>query len=161
MFLSGTNAIAMLLDAREMLEVPAARLTAIHRSDAELEGLAFAVEIEETDARHHLGFDRHESFHVGVLAAVGNGLLPIITRPIFTVLRTRLQRDEAPTAFWRTVADDHRRSSTRSLRGTPNVRQVPCTTTCRTYGRRMSGSTASYPSGDESGRSRATSSRAD
>ena len=46
-------------------------------------------------------------FHITILEASGNPLVSVVTRPVFSVLRTRFLRDRAPATFWRHVASDH------------------------------------------------------
>lgn len=94
-----------LLEARELLEVPAARLAANRRSDEQLAQLHAAVGEERAALRSD--FEGHRRFHAAVLDAAGNTLLEIMTQPLFSVLRTRFLRDEAPPKFWEQVAEDH------------------------------------------------------
>lgn len=96
-----------LLETREMLEVPAARLAAERRSPDDLD--AFRVWLVDPD---HVGpeelFEANRGFHQAVVTASGNGLLDVVCRPIFGVLRTRFVRADAPTEFWDQVDIDHR-----------------------------------------------------
>lgn len=94
-----------LLEARELLEVPAARLAANRRSDGQLAQLHDAVREERAALRSD--FEGHRRFHAAVLDAAGNALLEIMTQPLFSVLRTRFLRDQAPPTFWEQVAQDH------------------------------------------------------
>ncbi len=94
-----------LLEARELLEVPAARLAANRRSDEQLAQLHAAVREEHAALRSD--FEGHRRFHAAVLDAAGNALLEIMTQPLFSVLRTRFLRDEASPKFWEQVAEDH------------------------------------------------------
>lgn len=97
-----------LLEAREILEVPAAGLAAVRRTEEHLAALrsCFPSRGEDT-SRAHL-FEGNLRFHITIVEAAGNMVLPVITRPIFSVLRTRFLRDAAPPAFWKRVARDHR-----------------------------------------------------
>lgn len=95
-----------LVDTRSLLEVPAARLAAIRRSDEDLAAMWRTVEDEERALS--AGFAGHAALHTVILQASGNGLLGMMTTPIFTVLRSRFLRDEAPSHFWADVAHDHR-----------------------------------------------------
>lgn len=108
--LSGSEAVtvAQLLEARELLEVPAARLAAERRSAEDVELIRDAYDREQVDLERG-SFEEHRRFHIAVLHASGNRLLEIMTRPVFTVLRTRLVRDQAPAVFWRQVGADHGR----------------------------------------------------
>lgn len=112
--LSGNNSVGLdeLLEARQLLEVPAARLAAQRRSPEHLDEIRTALRSEmaetESGVRHH----HHRRFHVMVLAAAGNRLLEVMTLPIFGVIRTRFviepQGSEAPPLdFWRGVDADH------------------------------------------------------
>lgn len=105
--LSGTRVVSVneLLEARSLLEVPAARLAAERHNADDLERIRRALE-DERDSLE-TAFEGHRQFHSSVLRATGNGLLEIMTRPIFTTLRTRFLRDRAPRAFWTTVFEDH------------------------------------------------------
>ncbi len=97
-----------LLEAREVLEVPAAGLAAARRSEDQLGVLRSCFpERPEDVSRAHL-FEGNLLFHITIVEAAGNPVLPVITRPVFSVLRTRFLRDAAPPAFWDTVARDHR-----------------------------------------------------
>lgn len=91
--------VAELLEARELLEVPAARLAAERRTEAHLELMR--------GSRQEHGFEGNRSFHELIVEASGNRLLAMVTRPVFGVLRERFLRDQAPKSFWRTVDRDH------------------------------------------------------
>jgi GntR family transcriptional regulator, transcriptional repressor for pyruvate dehydrogenase complex len=99
-----------LLEARALLEVPAARLAAQRRTEAQLERLrSCLVEERETVSSPEPRYDQHRHFHELVVEAAGNRLLSIVARPVFTVLQTRFLRDEAPRRFWRDVVQAHER----------------------------------------------------
>lgn len=99
--------VAELLEFRGMLEVPAARLAAERHTDEDLEVLEEVLEVEAERTPADTLFEGHRAFHQTVLEASGNALLEMVARPIFTILRTRFLRDEAPASFWNSVADDH------------------------------------------------------
>lgn len=105
--LSMTHEVSVdeLLEARELLEVPAARLAAHRRSEEQLAQLRAAM--REEHAALQTDFEGHRRFHAAVLDAAGNGLLEIMTRPLFSVLRGRFLRDQAPPKFWEQVTEDH------------------------------------------------------
>jgi len=100
--------VAELLEARELLEVPASKKAAEMRTPEQLERILGSLpaqagpEVAPT-------FDTNVGFHVRIVEASGNRLLEVITRPIFYVLQTRFLRDAAPRRFWRNVDTDHRR----------------------------------------------------
>ena len=107
--LSGTQAVTIdeLLEARELLEVPAARLAAERRTEEEL----MAIEATLADRRDVVAghrFDGNRSFHAAILDTCGNSLLLVMTQPVFGVLQTHILRDLAPPEFWEQVDKDHR-----------------------------------------------------
>jgi DNA-binding FadR family transcriptional regulator len=96
-----------LLAAREMLEVPAARLAAANASAAQIDEIRDSLpsKPDRQDLAHM--FECNLNFHLRILESSGNRLLEVMTRPLFTVMRTRFLRDAAPKRFWRKVASDH------------------------------------------------------
>jgi len=106
--------VDQLLFVRESLEVPAVRLAAQRAAGGATDldlgpwlGEAAHDEDDGEDARARFAFNR--SFHHQVLAAAGNPLLEILTRPVFTVLEQRYLRDRASDTFWDRVHGDHER----------------------------------------------------
>lgn len=106
---SDTLSVASLLEARELLEVPAARLAAQRRTEEQVESLQGVVAREQEELDRGADFEEHRRFHQMVLHASGNSLLEIMTRPVFSVLRTRFLREAAPHAFWENVVAEHQR----------------------------------------------------
>ena len=99
--------VAELLEARELLEIPAARAAAARHRPEHLERMRASVEDPgERDARHV--FEVHRSFHAAILDACDNRLLHLMTEPLFTILQTRFLRDRATPTFWSQVTTDHR-----------------------------------------------------
>lgn len=94
-----------LLAVREILEVPAARLAATERTDEELAALRTAVQEENTEAGPQHEHPQH--FHILLLTCTHNSLLEVVTQPIFSVLKNRFLRGNAPASFWQQVCDDH------------------------------------------------------
>jgi DNA-binding FadR family transcriptional regulator len=92
--------VDQILEARELLEVPAAGLAARRRSESDLGELGACIEE---------GREGAERFHLVLLRASGNPLVEVMTRPLFAVQRNRMVRDRAPAAFWEIVEADHRR----------------------------------------------------
>ena len=101
--------VAELLEIRHLLEVPAARLAAARRSDEDVETLRATIDEERNSTVRAESFEGRRAFHTTILNASGNGLLEIVTRPIFQVIATRFRRDAAPPDFWTAVHDDHER----------------------------------------------------
>jgi len=111
--LKGSSAVSVeeLVETRELLEVPAARLAAQRRTAEQLEALRSAV---ADDALAAAAADADElahnlRFHQLLLEASGNRLLRMVTTPVFPVLQAAFQRDAAvaPARFWPIVAADH------------------------------------------------------
>lgn len=96
-----------LLMARELLEVPAARLAAERRTEKDLDAFReWLIDPEQLDRTEV--FETNRSFHRAVITATGSSLLDLLTQPIFVVLRERFLRDRAPASFWQEVTEDHR-----------------------------------------------------
>ena len=107
--LSGADVVSVdeILEARELIEVPSARLAALRGDEGQFQRLKATL---DTGAEADLAadFEGHRDFHVAVMEASGNRLLEVIARPMFSVLRTRFMREKASPAFWDTVDSDHR-----------------------------------------------------
>jgi DNA-binding FadR family transcriptional regulator len=98
--------IDALVEVRDLLEVPAARLAAQRRTPAHVERLrAAAAEPPPGGAK---SFERNWRFHIELFQATGNPLLEVVAEPVFRVLQSRFVRDRAPEQFWTTVDEDHR-----------------------------------------------------
>jgi DNA-binding FadR family transcriptional regulator len=94
------------LEARELLEVSAARYCALRRSEETLHQLTHTIDNPPGDsAPHELG--RNYDFHSTVIQSCGNTLLTMAAQPIFTVLQTHLLRTTLTKSFLNTVHDDH------------------------------------------------------
>ena len=93
-----------ILEARAVVELPAARFAAQRRTDEQLERLRQSVAEEQEVSS---GFDRRLRFHEIVVEAAGNPMLTILGRPVHRPLRTRFLRDRAEPDFWRDVHADH------------------------------------------------------
>lgn len=96
------------LEARESLEVPAARLAALRRSEADLARLWESIPEEPLRLGTQDQFAFNKEFHLVVIEACGNTLLSIAAQPVFTVLQTNLARSALGRRFHRTINDDHR-----------------------------------------------------
>ena len=105
--LSGVEALSVdeILEARELFEVPAARLAALRRNDEQLRSLK--ATLAPDGEAYPSGFEGHREFHFGIFKASGNRLLEVITRPVFKVLQTRFLRDRASPDFQATIDCDH------------------------------------------------------
>jgi GntR family transcriptional repressor for pyruvate dehydrogenase complex len=92
-----------LLEAREMLEVPAAGLAALRRTPSQLEALRASVyKPEAATANERVALSRR--FHEVMLAAAGNSIIESLVGPIFRVLYERMV-DRIPSPSWSMEAD--------------------------------------------------------
>ena len=98
--------VAELLEARDLLEVPAAGLAASRRTEAHLAELESSLHDTPTNAEEP--FEITRGFHETIIKASGNELIETMTRPVFVVLQNRFLRDRAPKSFWTRVNDEHR-----------------------------------------------------
>lgn len=106
--LSGAEAISLdeLLEARQLLEVPAARLAAERRTKEDIELLKKALD-EEQAPKSGIKYQAHRRFHVVLLEASGNRLLHLMTLPIFGVIRSRFVIQPSETELWHDINHDH------------------------------------------------------
>ena len=94
------------LEARSLLEIPAARLAARRRTEEDLELLRAAI--PEGLAEREEQFTYNKNFHSSLVAASGNTLLTICAQPIFSVLQAGLRRSSQSQQFHDRIKDDHR-----------------------------------------------------
>lgn len=99
--------LAELLEARDLLEVPAAGLAALRHEAHHIDEMRAVVERERQTRGRGLKFREHRNFHGIVVNAAGNGLLGVMTEPVFGVLQAKLVRGDMTTEFWKAVDDDH------------------------------------------------------
>lgn len=97
-----------LLEARELLEVPAAELAARRRADEDVERLRAAIPGEPLRLGTQEQFVYNADFHTIVIEACGNTLLTIAAQPIFAILQTRLARSRLGRRFHRAINEHHR-----------------------------------------------------
>jgi DNA-binding FadR family transcriptional regulator len=81
-----------LLELREYLEAPAARLAARHRDEEDLIRLHDSIPDETSELSISEQFALNKGFHSNLVDAAGNRLLVVAAQPIFVVLQTNLQR---------------------------------------------------------------------
>ncbi|MFB4309467.1 FadR/GntR family transcriptional regulator [Actinomadura sp. GTD37] len=107
--MSGSDALplAAILEAREMLEVPATAVAAERREQRHLDGLRAVMDREKRSRGRNMKFQEHRHFHGIIMEATGNGLLTMMTQPVFHVLRTRFLNTDSPAEFWSRVDDQH------------------------------------------------------
>jgi GntR family transcriptional repressor for pyruvate dehydrogenase complex len=97
-----------LLEARELLEVPAARLAAARCGEEELDRLRQAIPDEPLRLEIDQQFVYNQGFHHVVLHGCGNTLLSIAAQPIFGVLQRNLARSKLGPRFHRALNEQHR-----------------------------------------------------
>lgn len=107
--MSGNDAISVqeILEARETLEVPAARLAAARATPEQIEALRVAGDRETVRQFETHRFEEHKTFHTLLVEASGNRLLALMNEPNFRVLGTRFRRSDVAESFWRDVDRDH------------------------------------------------------
>jgi GntR family transcriptional repressor for pyruvate dehydrogenase complex len=106
--LSHTESVSLedFLDARKALEVPAARMAAVRRTDDDLERLRSAIPTHRLEREEQ--FTHNKDFHHVLVAASGNTLLSICAQPVFSVLQSSLKRSaELPPEFHSRCNGDH------------------------------------------------------
>lgn len=106
--LSGSEGIsaADLLEVRDVLEVPAARLAAERRTEEHLEAMRLSIERESEQRDRGERFEQNQQFHAQVLRAAGNPLLTVVTDPVYRVIQTRFLKDEE-RPFYARVTHEH------------------------------------------------------
>jgi DNA-binding FadR family transcriptional regulator len=97
-----------LLEVRELLEVPAARLAALRRNEKHVERLHAAIPGQPLRLDTQEQFVHNAGFHSTVIDASCNTLLSIAAEPVFAVLQTRLSRSRLGRKFHRSINDHHR-----------------------------------------------------
>jgi DNA-binding FadR family transcriptional regulator len=97
-----------LLEARELLEVPAAELAARRRGDEQVERLRASIPSQPLRLGTQEQFAYNADFHSIVIEASGNTFLSIAAQPVFAVLQTHLARSRLGRTFHRAINDDHR-----------------------------------------------------
>jgi DNA-binding FadR family transcriptional regulator len=99
--------VAELLEARELLEAPTARLAATRRTEGQLQRLRATIpaSLDGLPARKIFQFNR--AFHDELLEMAHNRLLGVVTEPLSTVVERRFHREKADQTFWTRVMGDH------------------------------------------------------
>lgn len=110
--------VTEIIEARELLEIPAAGLAAGRRTEEQVTRLREAVESEGPGGRPGT-FTEHRHFHALVLEAAGNRLLAMVAQPIYGVLQGRLTRPDLGAGVWDEVEGDHERIADRIIAGDP------------------------------------------
>ncbi|MEU4214522.1 FCD domain-containing protein [Actinoplanes sp. NPDC026623] len=99
--------MADLLELRRALEIPAAGLAAMRRTDenlVELRGAMFDPDLDELATM----LTAHAAFHAAVASATGNPLFELVTRPLYHVTYGEELVESLPDGYWARVDADHR-----------------------------------------------------
>ena len=97
-----------LLEAREALEVPAARLAAQRRTDRAVAELEATIPPDPPKLSPTEEFVYNADFHTSILAASGNAFLMMAAQPLFSILQTQLARSSLGARFHRGIHQQHR-----------------------------------------------------
>jgi GntR family transcriptional repressor for pyruvate dehydrogenase complex len=96
-----------MLEAREVLEVPASRLAATRAQKDSVEAMRRTVERERASRGRGPKFEEHRNFHQLVVDAADNQLLSVMNEPVFAVLGARFLRPGVAPEFWERVDAEH------------------------------------------------------
>jgi len=109
--LSSSNdvTLAEFLEARECLEVPAARLAAERRTEEDVLELSAAIPAEPLELTVGEQFKYNKRWHSAVVDSCKNSLLSIAVQPVFVVLQRNLQRSALSDKVHKAINDDHQR----------------------------------------------------
>ena len=103
----GDLGLQEILEARELLEVPAAGLAAARRTDEHLAQLQHLAAADHGHRERGVSFTENRDFHQAVLAAAQNTLVGLMTEPVFGILQGRLLEPSLDAAAWEAVSTDH------------------------------------------------------
>ena len=97
-----------LIEARKLLEVPAARLAAERRSEEHLDRLRESIPGEPLRLDTQEQFVYNAGLPLGPHRVLRNTLLYIAAQPVFSALQTNLARSPLGRRFHREINDHHR-----------------------------------------------------
>jgi DNA-binding FadR family transcriptional regulator len=98
-----------LLEARALVEVPAARLAAVRRTVDDVDRLRATVPDDDPALDTSQEFTHNAEFHTCMIEASRNTLLTVSAQPIFSVLQTNLARSTLGRTFHKAIHAHHRR----------------------------------------------------
>jgi GntR family transcriptional regulator, transcriptional repressor for pyruvate dehydrogenase complex len=100
--------IGQVAEARDLLEVPAAGLAAVRRSDSQLEELRKTLfdagSVTPTEA-----IELNKEFHSVLMRSTGSPLVEVLIQPVFEVIYDHVVGYDAPAQFWAQLNGDHDR----------------------------------------------------
>ena len=94
-----------LVEARAILEVPAARFAAARATEEDVARLRSASAADLVDGSQRL--EESRDFHFELLRVAGNRLMEVMAGPVFSVLAQRYLQHEIPKGRWAELAKDH------------------------------------------------------
>jgi DNA-binding FadR family transcriptional regulator len=108
--LSETRHVSLeeLLEARALVEVPAARLAAERRSGRDVDRLRETIPDDPARMGAQEQFSYNKEFHTVIVETCGNTLLSVAAQPLFSVLQTHLARSTLGRSFHRSINQHHR-----------------------------------------------------
>lgn len=98
--------IAELAEARDLLEVPAAGLAAVRRSEVQLEELRQTL-FSMDDVTPERAIELNKEFHSVLMRSTGSPLVEVLVRPVFEVIYDHVVDFQAPEHFWSALEGDH------------------------------------------------------
>jgi len=98
-----------LIEARELLEVPAARFAARRRGPGDVDRLQEAIPADEPALDVQSEFVHNRDFHATLIECCGNTMLQIAAQPVFLALQTSLSRSGLGRHFHRSIHVHHTR----------------------------------------------------
>jgi DNA-binding FadR family transcriptional regulator len=105
---SAAIGLADLLELRRALEVPAAGLAAVRRTEEHLLEIRGALFDPVADDLETI-LVAHAAFHLAVVKACGNPLFDLVGRPIYQVSYGEAVTERLPADYWHRIDADHRR----------------------------------------------------
>ena len=107
MFGSERVSVEEMLETRDALEVPAARMAAERRQDHHVVNMRDAIDREVLSRGRGARFAEHRDFHQTILEASGNVLLAMVAEPVFRVMQAKFLSPDVEDSFWGDVDRDH------------------------------------------------------
>lgn len=98
-----------LIEARQLLEVPAARFAARRRAPGDVDRLRASIPADEPPLDIQSEFVHNRDFHATLIECCGNTVLQIAAQPVFSALQTSLSRSGLGRHFHRSLHAHHTR----------------------------------------------------
>ncbi|MCY4086353.1 MAG: FadR/GntR family transcriptional regulator [Actinomycetia bacterium] len=95
------------LEARQLIEVPAAGLAAARCTDEAVEAISAALVTDPSAQSADEQFEKDQRFHIEVLQATANPMVVIATQPLLDVIRAKVERLPRRRDFREAICRDH------------------------------------------------------